>query len=253
MSDVFQEIDEEVRQDQLKELWDRWGVILVVSVVSIILAWTGWILWRDHVEETRNAESTAFEAAVLQAGDSGLAALEALATTAEPGYAAISTFHRAGLLLAQNQPEAAIAVYDGVEVDDAASARLQGLASLMAAMVLADMEQPDEARARLQPLAVDGGAWALAAREMLALLDFRVGDLDAAESAFNALSTDAGTPGAMRQRSREMLDLIDSRRALVAPAAITVPDAAEAEEQAPDSPAEEQPDGSPEEEEKDPS
>ncbi len=236
MSDVFQEIDEEVRQDQLKALWDRWGLILVASVVSIILAWTGWVMWRDHVEAERHAESAAFEAAVLQSGDSGLAALEALAATAEPGYAAIAAFHKAGLLLAADRPEEAIAAYDGIAGDDAASARLQGLASLMAAMTLTDLELADEARARLQPLAVDGGTWALAAREMLALLDFRAGDLDAAESAFNVLSTEAGTPGSMRQRSREMLDLIDSRRALKAPAE-TLPEASPEPE--PDAPVEE--------------
>lgn len=218
MSDVFQEIDEEVRQDQLKALWDRWGVTLIVSVVSIILAWTGWVMWRDQVEEARDAESTAFAAAVQQTGDAGLAALDALADTADPGYAAISGFQKAGRLLAEGKAEEAIAAYDGIASDGAATRRLQGLASLMAAMVLADMELADEARSRLELLAVDGGAWALSAREMLALLDFRAGNLDAAESAFNVLSTEAGTPGSMRRRSQEMLDLIDSRRALEAPA-----------------------------------
>lgn len=212
MSDVFQEIDEEVRQDQLKLLWDRWGLIFVGTIVSIILAWTGWILWRDHVEATRAAESTAFEAAIAADG-AGLAALDQLTATAESGYAAIAAFHKAGLLLERGQPLEAVDVYDAVAADSTTNSRLRGLASLLAAMVLADADLTDQARARLQPLAVDGGDWALSARETLALQDFRAGDLDAAESAFSDLSTGAGTPGAMRQRAREMLDLIDASRA----------------------------------------
>lgn len=220
MSDVFQEIDEEVRQDQLKALWDRWGAVLIASVVSIILAWTGWILWRDHVEATRAAESTAFAAAVLDAGGSGLEAFDRLAATAESGYAAIAGFHKAGLLLEQGQPMEAVDAYDRVAGDDATNQRLRGLSSLMAAMVLADLDLADEARSRLRPLAVDGGDWALSAREIIALLDFRAGDLDAAESGFSTLGTNARTPAAMRQRSQEMLELIDSRRAFdIAPAA----------------------------------
>lgn len=213
MSDVFEEIDEEVRQDELKELWDRWGLLFVASVVSIILAWTGWVLWRDSVEVARAEESAAFEAAVLAPGGEGLEALDELAATAAPGYAAIASFHKAGLLLEQGRPEDAVSAYDGIAGDDAANKRLQELASLMAAMVLADLDLADEARVRLEPLTVDGGDWALSAREILALLDFRAGDLDAAESAFSVLSVEARTPASMRQRSREMLELIDSRRA----------------------------------------
>lgn len=221
MSDIFQEIDEEVRQDQLKALWDRWGLIFVVSVVSIILAWSGWVMWRNHIEATRAAESAAFEAAVLAPAGTGLAALNELAATAESGYAAIAAFHKASLLLEQGRPEEAVSAYDGIAGDDAANERLRGLASLLAAMVLGDQDLADEARARLAPLSVDGGDWAPSAREMLALLDFRAGELDAAESAFSALSTDGRTPTAMRQRSREMLELIDSRRALGAATGVT--------------------------------
>ena len=229
MSDVFQEIDEEVRQDQLKALWDRWGMILIGSIVSIILGWTGWILWRDHVEATRAAESTAFETAVQNASAAGLDAFDELAATAESGYAAISTFHKAGRLLEQGRATEAVDAYDGIAGDSTTNERLRGLSSLMAAMVLMDMELVDEARSRLQPLAVDGGDWALSAREMTALLDFRAGDLDAAESAFSALISNANTPGAMRQRSQEMRDLIDSSRSPVS-AAPAAPDTSEEED-----------------------
>ena len=229
MSDVFQEIDEEVRQDQLKALWNRWGMILIGSIVSIILAWTGWILWRDHVEATRAAESTAFAAAVLDTGGSGLDAFDQLAATADSGYAAIAGFHKAGVLLEQGYAMEAVDAYDAVAGDDATNERLRGLSSLMAAMVLADLELTDEARSRLRPLAIDGGDWALSAREIIALLDFRAGDLAAAESGFNALGSNAGTPASMRQRSQEMLDLIDSSRAFDS-GPTTVPDIAEEKE-----------------------
>ena len=67
MSDIFQEVDEEVRREQLKKLWDRYGnyaVAAVVLVVVIIAAWRGYQWW----EAKKAAESgAAFEAAVTLA------------------------------------------------------------------------------------------------------------------------------------------------------------------------------------------
>ena len=240
MSDVFKEIGEGVRKEELKGLWARWGILFVVSVVSIILGWTGWIVWRDSAETARAEESAAFEAAVLAPGGEGLGALDELVATAAPGYAAIASFHKAGLLLEQGRPEDAVSAYGSIAGDDAANRRLQGLASLMAAMVLADLNLADEARGRLELLAIDGGDWALSAREMLALLDFRAGDLDAAESAFSVLSADTRTPPSMRQRSREMLELIDSRRAPEAATAATPEAATAATPEPPAAPQEEE-------------
>ena len=35
-SDVFREVDEEVRREQLKKLWDRYGIYLVILAVLIV-------------------------------------------------------------------------------------------------------------------------------------------------------------------------------------------------------------------------
>src|SRR5258708_8443911 len=45
LSDIFQEVDEEVRREQLKKLWDRYGIYAVIAaflVVAGIAAWRGY-------------------------------------------------------------------------------------------------------------------------------------------------------------------------------------------------------------------
>ena len=41
MSDIFQEVDEEVRREQLKKLWDRYGNYVVAALVLVVAAVRG--------------------------------------------------------------------------------------------------------------------------------------------------------------------------------------------------------------------
>ncbi len=44
MADIFHEVDEEVRRDQFKKLWDRYSIYIVAFAVLIVAgigAWRG--------------------------------------------------------------------------------------------------------------------------------------------------------------------------------------------------------------------
>ena len=84
MSDIFQEVDEEVRREQLKKLWDRYGIYVMVAAVLVvagIAAWRGYQWW----EAKKAAEAgAAFEMASTLA-DAGKHA------DAETAFAKIAT------------------------------------------------------------------------------------------------------------------------------------------------------------------
>src|SRR5258708_37882091 len=49
VSDIFTEVDEEVRREQLKKLWERYGnyvVAAVILVVAAVAAWRGYDYWQ---------------------------------------------------------------------------------------------------------------------------------------------------------------------------------------------------------------
>ena len=53
MSDIFTEVDEEVRREQIKKLWERYGSYFVAAaflVVAAVAAWRAYDYW-----ETRRA------------------------------------------------------------------------------------------------------------------------------------------------------------------------------------------------------
>ncbi len=63
MSDIFREVDEEVRREKLKQLWERHSNLIVALALLIVLGVGGWRGY-DWWETRKSAESgAAFEAA----------------------------------------------------------------------------------------------------------------------------------------------------------------------------------------------
>ena len=65
MADIFQEVDEEVRREQLKKLWERYQNYVIAVAVVILLAVGGWRAY-DYWETKKAAEAgTAFELSLI--------------------------------------------------------------------------------------------------------------------------------------------------------------------------------------------
>ena len=68
MADIFHEVDEEVRREQLKKLWDRYSIYLIALAVLIVAgigAWRGYEYW---VAKRAAAAGAAFETAMALSG-----------------------------------------------------------------------------------------------------------------------------------------------------------------------------------------
>jgi hypothetical protein len=203
VSDVFHEVDEEVRREQLKKLWDRYGKYVIAAVVLFIAAlaaWRGYGWW----EARKAAESGASFEAALALADAGkhAEAEAAYAKIAADGTAAYRHLARvrAAAELAQTDPKAAVAAYEQIAADTAVGPALQDLASLRAGALLLDAGSFDAARARLEPIAASDRTFRHTARELLVLAAWRAGDMAAAKRWIDLIATDAQTPYGTRAR-----------------------------------------------------
>ena len=210
VSDIFQEVDEEVRREQLKKLWDRYGTYAVAAaflLVAVVAAWRGYMWW----EGKKAAESgAAFEAASTLAETGKRSEAEAafakIAADGTSGYRHLARMREAAEL-AQTDPKAAIAAYDQITADGAVGPVLQDLAALRAGALLIDAGSFDEARRRLEPLAANDRTFRHTAREFLVLAAWRAGDTSAAKRWFDMIMTDAQTPAATRSRVEKLMAL----------------------------------------------
>ena len=180
VTDIFHEVDEEVRREQLKKLWQRYGNYIIAGCLLVVVGIAGWRGY-DWLEAKRAAESgAAFEQAVTLA-ESGKpqeaeAAFAKLANDGTAGYRVLARLREAAEL-AQSDPKAAIKAYEEIAADRGAGQVMQDLATLRAGYLLVDQTSYADLRSRLEPLTGTGRAFRYSARELLALSAWTQGDV----------------------------------------------------------------------------
>jgi hypothetical protein len=213
VSDIFQEVDEEVRREQLLKLWQRYQNFVVAAIALILIgvaSWRGYEWW-----EAKKAAETgaAFESAAALAQEGKHAEAEAafgkIATEGTAGYRNLARLRQAAEL-SQTDAKAAIAAYEKITADSSIGPELQDLAGIRAGVLLIDAGSFSDARKELEPLAGDGRPYRHTAREMLALAAWRAGDIPAAKQWFDMILTDILTPPDIRSRVERLAALVAS-------------------------------------------
>ena len=211
MTDIFHEVDEEVRRERLQKLWDRYSIYIIglaVLIVAGIAAWRGYDWW---IAKQAAAAGAQFEQA-LTLSEQGKhteaeQAFAKIAAEAPAGYRALARL-RAAAELAQTKPADAVKAYDQMAADGSLDQPLQDLAALRAAMLLADSAPLAEMEKRLAPLIEPGRSFRASARELLALSAWQNHDVAAARKYIDMLTADAETPPGARARAEVLSALI---------------------------------------------
>jgi len=172
VSDIFQEVDEEVRREKLQQLWERHSNLIVSLALLVVLAvggWRGYEWW----EAKKAAESgTQFETAIRLAEDGKQAEAQAafakIAQDGSSGYRILARFREAAEL-SKTDPAAAVNLYASLAADSSLDRTLRDLAAVRGGMILVDTAPLAELTAKLEPLTAADRPFRHTARELLAL------------------------------------------------------------------------------------
>lgn len=211
MSELFDEVDEEVRREQLKKLWDRYSIYIIAAALLIIAAVGGWRAYQ-YLEAKKAAEAgAAFDAAVELSEQNKHAEAEAafnkLATSAPSGYRMLAKL-RAAAEVAARDPQAGARMYDDIAADRTVGAEQQELARIRAAGLLLDTASYPSMLQRLEVATKPDATFRHTARELLALSAWRANDTAAARQWLDMIANDAETPSAMRSRAEALQALL---------------------------------------------
>jgi hypothetical protein len=210
--DFFREVDEAVRQERYKALWDRYGLYALIAAALLVLGvagYKGWNYWQDRQSAEAGAKFT--EALALMDGSDSGKAKDILATLVAKGPAGYKTLAR--FQLAANDANAgkideAVAAYDALAADASVDQVLRGHATLQAATLRLGRADSAEMERRLKPLIDSGSAWKYSARALLGLTAYQQNNMREAERQFSALLGDSGTPTNLRETADMMIALI---------------------------------------------
>lgn len=211
MSELFDEVDEEVRRDQLKRLWDRYSLYIVAGALLIIAGVGGWRGYQ-YLESKKAAEAgAAFDKAVELSEQNkhteAEAAFNDLAAKAPAGYRMLARM-RAAAEVASRDPKAAAKMYDDIAADSSIGAEQRDLARIRAAGLLVDTAGYPDMLQRLEPSTGPEATFRHTARELLALSAWRANDATAARKWLDLIANDGETPPSLRSRAEALQALL---------------------------------------------
>jgi hypothetical protein len=211
VTELFDEVDEEVRREQLQKLWQKYSIHVVAAALLVIAAVGGWRGYQ-YLEGKKAAEAGGAFNKAVELSEQGKhteaeAAFNDLVAKAPAGYRMLARF-RAAAEVANKDPQAAAKMFDDLAADSSIGAELQALARIRAAGQLVDTASYADMLRRLEPDAAVGQTFRHAARELLALSAFRVNDSTATRKWLDEIELDAETPPSMRSRAEALQALL---------------------------------------------
>ncbi|HYH38555.1 MAG TPA: tetratricopeptide repeat protein [Azospirillum sp.] len=210
MSDIFQEVDEDLRRDRTTQFMKRYGGLLGTVAVLLVAATAGWQAWQGWKRSQAEAETGRLVSALSQAAagpQKGIEALTAFSGSAPASLAVLARLNEAALRVEEGKTAEAVALYDSIAGNGSADAIYRDLATLLSVMHQMDGGDAAKLQTRLQPLTVDASPWRFSARELTALLAARSGDRERARSLFQQLADDSLAPSGVRSRAADLAAL----------------------------------------------
>jgi len=215
MSDIFQEVDEEVRRDKALEFWKKHQNKMIAAAVLIVLLTSGYRFYEYRRDQAAAAAGAAFEEALeLDRSGKSAEAAEAftkIAAEAPAGYQALARLAKAASL-AKSDVKAALVAYDAFAADQRLDPLMQSAAKLKGALLRLDNGEADKAEPTLEALAGPGQPFRNSAREALGAMALAKGDYDGAGKWLDAVVSDADAPQQAKRNAEQLLGLVAANR-----------------------------------------
>ncbi|MCA6123726.1 tetratricopeptide repeat protein [Bradyrhizobium sp. WSM 1704] len=211
MSELFDEVDEEVRRERLKKLWDQYSLYIIALAVLIVAGVGGWRGYQYLEAQKAAVAGAAFDRAAELSEQNKHAEAEAafadLAAKAPSGYRTLARLRMAAEV-ATRDPQAAAKLYDDIAADRSVGRSEQDLARIRAAQLVTDTTTYPNMLQRLEPATAEGSTFRHTAREMLAVSAWRANDATAARKWLDLIANDGDTPPSLRSRAEALQALL---------------------------------------------
>lgn len=212
MSDIFREVDEEIRKEDYAALWKRYGPLVIGAAVLLVLAVAGFQGWKAYQRDQALEASARYAEAVDRIGndrDAALTALEEIADPTAEGYGLLAAFRRAELLAGKGDTDAAVAIWDRIAASAEPPQAFRAMATILSVLHRMDGGDPDMLSQRLERIAQSNQPFRATALELQGLLAHRQGETARAVELFTRIADAPDVPAAQRQRATQMLAVLE--------------------------------------------
>jgi len=207
MVDAFiMEVDEEVKNDNLKAFFKKYGLYVLLVLILVLSATVSFETiknWRDNQFKAKtDSYITANYAPTAQ---EKITVLEKIAAGKYGIYSELARIQIADLLFEQDKNQEALDMLEIIVSNDELNPRIRNLAALKAAAAKIDTAPYSEIEALLHPVIAADDSWSPVAQEYLALAAIKNNKTQEAKDMYEKLLQDSRISEDFRNRIRDML------------------------------------------------
>ena len=213
MSDVFQEVDEELREEKYKSIWRKFRYYLIGGLILFILGIAVNAFWKDYNLKEINERSERFFTAIEMAQEdkvNAITLLEEFANQEEKNSeynALIARFTEAAIRRSEKDFNGALVIYQSLEENNISNF-YEDYAKLSSVEMLIALNNKKDAKLILDDLISNTSDLKYIAMEYMGYLEIDEGNFSKAQTIFTNIADDALSSVNMKNRSREVLSIL---------------------------------------------
>ena len=207
-TDAFiNEVDEDIKNDNFKVLWNRYGIFVILFVVLAVSATVsfekirGWKIAQNQA----NTENYMVAAQLRKNPADTLEALQKIAGANQGIFSDFAKLQIANVLFSQDKTEDALTTLESLLNDSGANEEVKHIALIKLATYRVDTMPRAEFEAMLKPLSETDTSWKPLAQDLLALVAIREGDVDTAQTIYENILKLKDLPEGFRTKVQDML------------------------------------------------
>ena len=214
--DLFiNEINEGLKQDQMKKLWDKYGVYVIIFIATILTAtvsFESFKAWQaKKSQEVSNAFATSLNLYKQGQTEKSISILKSISDGSSKIYGDIAELQTANILLDQGKNEEAFKILQFI-TENANNTQIGNIAAIKLASYKIDTAPFDEVNAILAPISKSNSPWTVIANELIAMLHIRENNLEEAQKIYMEILSMPNLSDTTKSRAQDMLSIINTKK-----------------------------------------
>ena len=214
---LFQEINEELKQEKMRNFWKKYGIlatVVVIAALTFAVSFESIKAWQNKKAQTwSDAYAYAYNLQIQGKYDESIAVFKDIEQQNGGIYRDIAQMQIANILLEQAKNDEALTVLTALVNNPDANASIQNMAVFKLASYKLDNAPREEVEALLNRLIIDNGSWVNVAKEMKAMLEIREGNLSQALEKYNDILNNNELSDTLKSRVQDMISVLTEAQA----------------------------------------
>lgn len=207
-TDAFiQEIDEDVKNDNLKVLWDKYGILIILFVVLAVSATVSFEKFKAWKVAKNQAVTENYMTAtqLKENPEETIAALQQINQSSQGIFSDFAKLQIANVLFNQNKDEEAKATLQSLIEDPQVNEEVKNIALIKLATYKVDDMSKAEFEAMLKPVLDANNSWTPLAQDLLAMSAIKDGDVETARTIYENILKIKDLPESFKTKIQDML------------------------------------------------